>query len=308
MFERKIYQEMLRWKHDYAPKYALFLKGARRVGKTTLAKKLGEEAYKSHILIRFDQVTDDVRNLFVNGLLDLDTLFETLQLIYKTKLFRGESLIILDEVQLFPAARQALKTLLEDGRYHYLETGSLAGITKKSKDILIPSEEYPLDVLPMDFEEFLWAQDDHVTIPIIRSRVEARKPFGAMHQSIMNRFREYMLVGGMPQVVSAFLPDKNFEKADFVKHEILRLYKQDMQEQNEEKSEYVGNFFEQIPSELSKHDKRFVISHIDPQARLREYRGPVRWLDEAMVVNLAFNVEDPSVAFNLGITDSVNVK
>ena len=304
MFERKIYQEMLRWKHDYAPKYALFLKGARRVGKTTLAKKLGEEAYKSHILIRFDQVTDDVRNLFVNGLLDLDTLFETLQLIYKTKLFRGESLIILDEVQLFPAARQALKTLLEDGRYHYLETGSLAGITKKSKDILIPSEEYPLDVLPMDFEEFLWAQDDHVTIPMIRSRVEARKPFGAMHQSIMNRFREYMLVGGMPQVVSAFLPDKNFEKADFVKHEILRLYKQDMQEQNEEKSEYVGNFFEQIPSELSKHDKRFVISHIDPQARLREYRGPVRWLDEAMVVNLAFNVEDPSVAFNLGITDS----
>lgn len=230
MFERKIYQEMLRWKHDYAPKYALFLKGARRVGKTTLAKKLGEEAYKSHILIRFDQVTDDVRNLFVNGLLDLDTLFETLQLIYKTKLFRGESLIILDEVQLFPAARQALKTLLEDGRYHYLETGSLAGITKKSKDILIPSEEYSLDVLPMDFEEFLWAQDDHVTIPMIRSRVEARKPFGAMHQSIMNRFREYMLVGGMPQVVSAFLPDKNFEKADFVKHEILRLYKQDMQE------------------------------------------------------------------------------
>ena len=195
MFERKIYQEMLRWKHDYAPKYALFLKGARRVGKTTLAKKLGEEAYKSHILIRFDQVTDDVRNLFVNGLLDLDTLFETLQLIYKTKLFRGESLIILDEVQLFPAARQALKTLLEDGRYHYLETGSLAGITKKSKDILIPSEEYSLDVLPMDFEEFLWAQDDHVTIPMIRSRVEARKPFGAMHQSIMNRFREYMLVG-----------------------------------------------------------------------------------------------------------------
>ena len=137
MFERKIYQEMLRWKHDYAPKYALFLKGARRVGKTTLAKKLGEEAYKSHILIRFDQVTDDVRNLFVNGLLDLDTLFETLQLIYKTKLFRGESLIILDEVQLFPAARQALKTLLEDGRYHYLETGSLAGITKKSNSSIL---------------------------------------------------------------------------------------------------------------------------------------------------------------------------
>lgn len=139
MFERKIYQEMLRWKHDYAPKYALFLKGARRVGKTTLAKKLGEEAYKSHILIRFDQVTDDVRNLFVNGLLDLDTLFETLQLIYKTKLFRGESLIILDEVQLFPAARQALKTLLEDGRYHYLETGSLE--VKSGKSLSIKSLE-----------------------------------------------------------------------------------------------------------------------------------------------------------------------
>ena len=304
MFERKIYREMLHWKESFAPKYALFLKGARRVGKTTLAEKLGREAYDSYILIRFDNVDASIRNLFVESLRDLDTFFMQLQLEYRTQLFPRKSLIILDEIQLFPPARQALKTLLEDGRYDFLETGSLAGITKKSKDILIPSEEYTLEVLPMDFEEFLWAQDDRMTFPVLRDYFGKRKSMGALHQVILKSFREYMLVGGMPQVVSAFLPDKNFEKADFVKHEILRLYKQDMQEQNEEKSEYVGNFFEQIPSELSKHDKRFVISHIDPQARLREYRGPVRWLDEAMVVNLAFNVEDPSVAFNLGITDS----
>lgn len=168
MFERKIYSEMLRWKEAFAPKYALFLKGARRVGKTTLAEKLGREAYDSYILIRFDNADASIRNLFVESLRDLDTFFMQLQLEYRTQLFPGKSLIILDEIQLFPPARQALKTLLEDGRYDYLETGSLAGITKKSKDILIPSEEYTLEVLPMDFEEFLWAQDDRMTFPVLR--------------------------------------------------------------------------------------------------------------------------------------------
>ena len=144
------------------------LKGARRVGKTTLAEKLGREAYRSFILIRFDQADQEIRDLFVNGLRDLDTFFSTLQFVYGTQLYRRDSLIILDEIQLFPQARQALKTLLEDGRYDYLETGSLAGITKLSKDILIPSEEYVIEVLPMDFEEYLWAMDNSMTMQAIR--------------------------------------------------------------------------------------------------------------------------------------------
>lgn len=303
MFERKIFQDMLRWKAQYAPKYALFLKGARRVGKTTLAEKLGREAYESYILIRLDNADQSIKDLFVNGLRDLDTLFTQLQLEYRTPLYPRKSLIILDEIQLFPPARQALKTLLEDGRYDYLETGSLAGITKKSKDILIPSEEYTLEVLPMDFEEFLWAQENRITLPLLQEHFEKRKPMGALHQTILKSFREYMLVGGMPQVVTAFGPNKDFTAADFVKQQIITLYKNDMSEQNEERSLYVTNFFDRIPSELSQHDKRYVLSHINEQARLREYKGPIRWLDEAMIINIASKVDDPSEAFQLSISD-----
>ena len=294
---------MLKWKKDYAPNYALFLKGARRVGKTTLAEKLGKEAYRSYILVRFDQVNEDIRNLFINSLLDLDTLFNTLQLVYGTRLYVRESLIIFDEIQLFPLARQALKTLLEDGRYDYLETGSLASVTKKSKDILIPSEEYTVEIYPMDFEEYLWAKGDDITFPIMKQHFESLKPMGGAHQQIMKTFREYMMIGGMPQVVSAYLKNKDFEQADFVKQQIINLYKQDMEDQQEENSEYVTNFFDRIPSELSKHDKRYVLSHIDDNARIKNYRDPIRWLDEAMIINLANNVDDPSAAFNMAIID-----
>ena len=299
MFERKVYQEILKWKREYAPKYALFLKGARRVGKTTLAEKLGKEEYRSYILVRFDQTGDDINRLFTDSLRDLDSLFNTLQFEYNTRLYPRESLIILDEIQLFPPARQALKTLLEDGRYDYVETGSLATITKKSKDILIPSEEYPVDVLPMDFEEYLWANNNDMIMPVLREHIESLKPMGGMHQPIMKAFREYMSVGGMPQAVTAFVESKDFGRVDFAKQQILNLYRQDMEDQEEENPEYVTNFFERIPSELSKHDKRYVLSHIDPNARIRDYKDPIKWLDEAMIINIANNVDDPSAALNL---------
>lgn len=302
-FNRKAYDEMLRWKKDFAPEYALFLRGARRTGKTTLAKKFGEEQYRSFILVRFDQADDDVRRLFTDSLRDLDTLFSTLQFVYGTQLYDRESLIILDEIQLFPLARQALKTLLEDGRYDYLETGSLATIEKKSKDILIPSEEYFIDVLPMDFEEYLEASGNAMVMPAIREHFESLKPMGGMHQGAMKAYREYMLVGGMPQAVAAFLENRDFGRADFAKQRILELYASDMEDQNEENTEYVRGFFERIPSELSKHDKRYVLTHISSSARLREYAGPIRWLDQAMIVNIANNVDDPSAAFNLAVID-----
>lgn len=302
-FERKAYQNMLWWKEHKAPDYALFLKGARRVGKSTLAEKLGRNEYKSYILIRFDRAPNEIKNLFVDSLEDLDTLFNKLQFFYKTKLYKNESLIILDEIQLFPPARQALKTLLEDKRYHYLETGSLASIKKKSKDILIPSEEYQLEILPMDFEEFLWAMEDEITYSIMQEHFLKLKPLGTMHKKLMYSFLEYMLVGGMPQAVYAYYKTKDFGEVDFVKQNILNLYESDMGAQKEENSDYVKNIFWHIPSELSKHDKRYNLTHIDPNARIREYKGPIVWLDEAMIINICENVNDPSVAFNLSTVD-----
>lgn len=267
MFERKIFQKMRKWKEQHAPHYALFLKGAERVGKTTLAEKLGREAYESYILIRFDQANQVVKDLFVNGLRDLDGFFAQLQFEYKTQLYRRKSLIILDEIQLFPQARQALKTLLEDGRYDYLETGSLAGITKRSKDILIPSEEYTLEVHPLDFEEFLWARADTFTMPLMREHFVSKKPMGALHQEVMRSFREYMLVGGMPQVVQAFINGKDYGAADSEKQRILSFWQDGMREQSKENCDYLQAFFAHIPSELMRRNKRYVISHASPNAR-----------------------------------------
>ena len=307
VLKRKTYEELLKWKKEYAPEYALFLKGARRVGKTTIAEELGKNEYKSFITINFQSTNDTVRDLFVNSLLDLDYFFNVIQLQYGKKLYKRESLIILDEIQLYPLARQALKTLLADGRYDYIETGSLAGIKKKteSSEILIPSEEYAVEMFPLDFEEFLWATDDEFTFPIIKSSYEKVKPLGNLHKDIFRKFREYMCVGGMPQAVVKYVQTKDFEKVDFAKKEILALYRNDIKNQKEENSTYLGNILDNIPSELSKHEKRssFQLSHVDKNARYREYSSPLTWLSEAMIVNVARNVTDPSPALTLSMDD-----
>jgi len=306
ILKRKKYQEMLAWKKDYAPNYALFLKGARRIGKTTLAEEFGKNEYKSFMTINFQKANDIVKDLFVNGLMDLDTFFSTLELIYKKKLYKNESLIILDEIQLFPEARQALKTLLEDKRFDYIETGSLAGIISKSKDkqILIPSEEIELNISPLDFEEFLWAIGDESTMPIIRDKKSTLKPFGqAMMKEIMHKFRIYMCIGGMPQAVIQYITTKDFSKVDFVKRQIITLYRNDMKEQTVVNKDYVGNLFENIPSELSKHDKEYVLSHINASARIAQYNNSLGWLEDAMIINVARKVNEPSVALSLSMDD-----
>lgn len=311
VLKRKIYDKLKEWKEKNAPDYVLFLKGARRVGKTTIAEDFGEKEYKSFVTINFQCANDSVKDLFVNGLMDLDYFFNVIQMQYKKKLYPRESLIILDEIQLFPKARQALKTLLEDKRFDYIETGSLAGITKKSQsaEILIPSEEYSVEMYPLDFEEFLWANGDTFTMDIIREHYQKVKPFGAkLNKEILRRFREYMCVGGMPQAVVAFAKTKDYERVDFAKREILELYRNDIKEQEEEKSEYVGNILDNIPSELARHDSvaktnEFRLTHINKNARLREYKGPLRWLDEAMIVNVARNTTDPSPALTLNLDD-----
>ncbi len=305
--KRKIYDELLKWKKEYAPEYALFIKGARRVGKTTMAEELGRKEYKSFVTVNFQSANDTIRDLFVNSLLDLDYLYNVIQMQYGVKLFERESLIILDEIQLFPLARQALKTLLEDGRYDFIETGSLAGIKKKTEkaEILIPSEEYAIEMFPLDFEEFLWALGDEMTIPFVKGNYDKLKPFGDIHKNIMRKFREYMCVGGMPQAVVKYADTKDFEKVDFVKKEILELYRNDIKNQEEENSTYIGNILDNIPSELSKHEKSstFKLSHIDKNARYREYSKPLTWLTEAMIVNVARNVTDPSPALTLNMDD-----
>lgn len=302
-FKRKIYEKMLDWKEKRAPNYALFLKGPRRVGKSTLANKLGREQYKSYIEIRFDKAPLDIKNLFVNSLEDLDDFFNKLQLHYKTKLYPRESLIILDEIQLFPEARQALKTLLEDKRYDYIETGSLASIKRKSQKILKPSEEYPVEVYPLDFEEFLWANGDEITYDILRQHFVSLKPLTAAHNQVKKQFRTYMLVGGMPQAVAAYIKTKDFGEVDFVKQQILNLYESDMSDQEEENPNTLKNIFWHIPSELSKHDKKYMLSHIDPNARIRDYKGAIGWLDDAMIINISENVSEISTAFNLSTID-----
>ena len=310
ILKRKAYNKMQQWKSEHAPDYALFIKGARRTGKTTLAEELGKNEYKSFITVNFQEANDDIKNLFVNGLMDLDLFFSTLELVYKTKLYPGSSLIILDEIQLFPEARQALKTLLVDKRFHYIETGSLAGIVKKSqkKSILIPSEEEDLEIYPLDFEEFLWAIGDEITFPVIQEHNRTLTPFGqAAFRQMMNLFRTYMCVGGMPQSVIAYVKNKDYSASDFAKRAILKLYRNDTKEQHDTNAGYVGNLFDNIPSELSKHDKEFVLTHINESARLSRYNESIGWLEDAMIVNIARNVTEPSAALSLSM-DSLRFK
>lgn len=301
--KRKIYSKMLEWKKNYAPNYVLFLKGARRVGKTTLAEQFGLNEYQTFITIRFDKTPDSIKDLFINSLENLDYFFQVIQSFYKTKLHVGESLVILDEIQLYPLARQALKTLLEDNRYHYIETGSLAGITNKGNEILIPSEEYTLDVLPLDFEEFLWALDDDFTIDILKSHFINLKQFGKSYKLYLNLFRQYMLVGGMPQAVVTYVETKDFEKVDFVKQQIINLYKNDIKGQKSVNGDYVTSFLELIPSELGKVDKTFKLSHINKNARARDYGSAINWLKEAMIINIAHNSTEPSAAISINLGD-----
>ncbi len=306
ILKRKVYDKMINWKKEHAPDYALFLKGARRTGKTTLAEQLGKNEYKSFITINFQSASKEVKDLFINNLMDLDDLFTKLELIYKTKLYNRNSLIILDEIQLFPEGRQALKTLLEDKRFDYIETGSLATITYKSrsKNILIPSEEEDIEVYPLDFEEFLWALKDNNTIPIIKNNYNKLKPFGkVLLKSIMNDFRTYMCVGGMPQAVIKYIETKDLSKVDFVKTKIVDLYKKDIKEQEYANEEYVGNLFENIPSQLSKHDKRYILTQINKSARLNDYRTSIGWLEDSMIVNIARSVNEVSPALSLSLDD-----
>ncbi|MCD8366182.1 MAG: AAA family ATPase [Clostridiales bacterium] len=300
MLKRKIFDQLLNWKQKSNGQTALLIDGARRVGKSYIAKAFAEQEYKSHIMIDFGNVPKDILNLFENESYDLDLFFAKLSAFYSTLLYKRDSLIIFDEVQQFPKARQLIKYLVEDGRYDYLETGSLIRLKKNTKNIILPSEEEHLEMFPMDFEEFLWAMDDEATIPLVRRCFETKTPLGqTLHRKIMNDFRQYILVGGMPQAVLAYRNGKDFEAADEAKRRILRLYRDDVSKFASGYEEKVYAVFDGIPSQLSKKEKKYTLSSINNNARFRTYEDSFIWLNEAMIINTCLNATDPNVGLAL---------
>ncbi|MBQ7687702.1 MAG: ATP-binding protein [Clostridia bacterium] len=295
MLKRKIYDALLEWKQK-GGKTALLIDGARRVGKSYIASAFAEKEYKSHIIIDFGNAPQDILDLFVNDSGDLDLFFAKLGAYYSTVLHKRDSLIVFDEVQQFPRARQLIKYLVADGRYDYLETGSLIRLKKNTENIIIPSEEEHIELFPLDFEEFLWAIGDEATAPLIRKCFKSKQPLGqALHRKIMNDFRQYILVGGMPQAVLAYIDGKNFAAADEAKRQILQLYRADVSKFAAGYEEKVYAVFDGIPGQLSKKEKKYTLASINKNARFRAYEDSFIWLNEAMIVNACFNATDPNV-------------
>ena len=300
--KRKIYDELIAWKNDGADKTALLIDGARRVGKSFIAESFAKNEYKSYILVDFNRAGTEIRDLFEHYLNDLDTLFMYLSGYYNVKLYEGESLIILDEVQLFPRARAAIKYLVADGRYHYMETGSLMSIKMNVRDIVIPSEERHIRMYPMDLEEFLWAMENDTLMDIVKSCYHARKPMGqGMHRKAMDYFRQYMIVGGMPQAVLEYKETHDFDKVDRIKRDILTLYRADIVKHAEGYEMKVAGIFDEIPAQLQKHEKKFKLSSLKKDARLRDYEDALFWLDDAMIANICYNSTEPNIGLKLNM-------
>ena len=297
---RKIYDRLLEWKQQRKGETALLIEGARRVGKSYIVEEFARREYRSYILIDFNIAGDDIKGLFDNYLADLDMLFMYLSNYTNTRLYERESLIIFDEVQFCPRVRAAIKYLVKDRRYDYIETGSLVSIKKNTEGILLPSEEEPLDMHPMDFEEFLWATGNDMLMDFIRDRFDKRLPMGqAMHRKAMDYFRMYLIIGGMPQAVLKYTETRDFEQTDRVKRQILSLYRNSI-------TQYAGNYatkvtsiFDELPSQLQKHEKRFRLSDISKDARLRDYDSAFLWLADARIINICYNTTEPSIGLEL---------
>lgn len=296
MLRRTVYENLLNWKNNDKGSCAILIAGARRVGKSYIAEQFARNEYKSYILINFSNATNEIKDIFLNETSDLNMFFAKLSALFKVKLYKRNSLFIFDEVQQFPRARELIKLLVADGRYDYIETGSLITLRKNVENIVIPSEEEQIEMFPMTFEEFLWAFEDETTVPFLRECFEKRKPLGqALHRKVMNLFRTYMLVGGMPQSVLSYKEQKNFEASDRIKRRILRLYRDDVTKFAGSQESKVLAIFDGIPSQLSQKEKKYNLSSLGTNARYREYEDAFIWLREAMVVNTCFNSTDPTV-------------
>ena len=300
--KRKIYDKLLEWKNNDAGKTALLIDGARRVGKSYIVEEFAKSEYSSYILIDFNKAGRDVLDLLDNSLDNLDTFFIYLSEYYSVKLIERESLIVFDEVQLFPRARAAIKYLVADGRFDYIETGSIVSIKKNIKNIVIPSEERRIRMYPMDFEEFLWANGNDTLMQLIMDHFIEMKPLGqAMHRKVMNLFRQYLIVGGMPQAVVEYTASHEFSRVDQVKRDILALYREDVSKHANGYEIKVVGIFDEIPAQLSKHEKKFSLSSIKKEARFRDYEDALFWLDDARIVNICYNSTEPGIGLKLNM-------
>lgn len=304
--KRKIYQKLLKWKKERKGEVALLIEGARRIGKSFIVEEFARKEYESYILVDFSKVSPQVTEFFQLYLDDLDTLFFNLELYFRRKLTprqspneEARSLIIFDEVQFCPRARAGIKHLVADHRYDYIETGSLISIKKNVKDIMLPSEEHAIEMYPMDFEEFLWAMGDEMMMPYIRSQFEKQQSMGTFHRRAMDYFRQYLIVGGMPQAVAKYVETRDFNKVDEVKRDILALYRNDIRKYADNQETKVTAIFEEIPGQLQKHEKKFRLAALQEDARLRDYSQAFFWLSDAKIINCCYNSTEPSIGLKL---------
>ena len=299
IFKRKIYQQMLKWKLDMDGKSALLIKGARRVGKSTIVEEFAKNEYESYVIVDFSNAAKEVHELF-RDISDLDYFFLRLQLLYRVDLYHRKSVIIFDEVQMQPLARQAIKHLVKDHRYDYIETGSLLSIKKNIIDIIIPSEETRITMFPMDYEEFCWALDDTTSADLIKIAFDKKKPLGDdVNRRLMRDFRLYMLVGGMPQAVNKYISSNNFRMVDQVKRDILELYEDDFR--RIDASGRASLLFRGIPSQLSKNSSRYQVSSVDANSRLSRVEEIIANMLDSMTVNISYHADDPNIGMALNI-------
>lgn len=304
IFKRKAYELLLEWKKGEGSS-AVLIEGARRTGKSTLAEEFARNEYASYLLINFETAPAAVKSIFEDYRHDLDEFFKYLFAYYGIRLERRNALIIFDEVQQFPIARSFIKQLVADGRYDYMETGSLISIRKNVEGIIIPSEEDRIELWPLDFEEFLWARSDEQLAELIMDAFSNRKPLPEpLHRRASNLWREYLLLGGMPQSISAYINNKDFFTADVAKKRILKLYREDIMKFGGDDASKAAAIFNAIPGQLSKHEKKYTFSALDKNARYREYSGAFFWLDDAHMVNLCLNVTDPNIGLDLSSEDN----
>lgn len=301
IFKRKIYSKLLEWKQKVKGEKALLIEGARRIGKSTIAEEFGKNEYKSYILIDFNDASKVVFDAFDKYMNDLDTFFMLISTEYGKQLYPRESLIIFDEVQRFPRARQCIKKLVKDNRFDYIETGSLISIQENVRDITIPSEERTIKMYPLDFEEFCVALGEEMLVDYIRKCFKELKPLEEdLHHKAMLLFKQYMLVGGMPKCVSAYLENgRSFVAADTEKRDILSLYRNDIGKADTKYRSRVSSIFEQIPAFLSLHEKRVRLSNLESNASYPMYQDTFFWLSSSMMTNECFSCNDPNVGLSL---------
>ncbi len=303
--KRKIYDKILEWKQSCNGTKALLIEGARRVGKSTVAEEIGKNEYKSYVNIDFNRASKKILNSF-DDMTNLDIFYQTISLEYNVRLYPRESLIIFDEIQKFPKAREAIKYLVADGRYDFIETGSLISIRENVEAITLPSEERKIKMYPVDFEEFLIYMNEEILLEYIEECYEKKQPLEQkMHRKAMHLFKEYMLVGGMPQAIVAFAQNaRDFTAADVEKRDIIELYRDDIKKAAKRYNSRVSALFENIPAYLSTHEKKVVLKEIDAGASFDRYDEPLFWLYDSMICNLCYKCNDPNVGFALNKNNS----